>query len=83
MDNINKEEILKVINKISQMGEINITHVALIVNTQDQVKMLRENLSKEILSYVHMWCADGRLESDDKVYILPCGDKLIKFTWED
>ena len=82
MNTLEKQDIQQLKQIIDSIKTVKHTHVALMVNTQDQVKMLQENLSKEILPYVHMWCADGRLESDDKIYILPCKDKPIKIIYE-
>lgn len=82
MSTLEKQNIQQLEQIINSVKVMNNTHVAVMVNTQDQVKMFQENLSKEILPYVHMWCADGRLESDDKIYILPCGDRPIKFIYE-
>ena len=82
MSTLEKQNIQQLEQIIDSIKTVEHAHVALMVNTQDQVKMFRKILSKEILPYVHILCANGRLESDDKVYILPCEDKPIKIIYE-
>jgi hypothetical protein len=50
--------------------------VVLIANTEEQAKMF-----KELLPGIKVICAYGRLESDDKVYIMPCDEKPIKIIY--
>ncbi len=82
MNTLEKQDIQQLKQIIDSVKTVNYTHIVLMVNTKEQVKMFQENLPKEAPPYVHMLCADGRLESDEKVYILPCGEKPIKFIWE-
>lgn len=49
----------------------------LMVNTKEQVKMF-----EELLPGIKVVNANGRLESDDKIYIIPCEEKPIKIIYE-
>ena len=62
---------------IDEVKTVNHTDAILIANTGEQAKMF-----ERMLPGVKVLCANGHLGSDDKVYILPCEEKPIKFTWE-
>lgn len=70
----NKQNIQELIDQVKAVSG---TDVMLIANTEEQTKMFKEKLPG-----IKVINANGRLESDEKVYILPCGEKPIKFIWE-
>ena len=78
MNTLEKQDIQQLKQVIASVKASNGNNIMLIANTEEQVKMF-----EELLPGIEILCMNGRLESDDKVYILPCKYKPIKFTWED
>ena len=77
MITLKKQYIQQLEQIIDSVKAANNTDIMLIANTEEQVKMF-----EELLPGIEIICMNGRLETDDKVYILPCGDKPIKFIYE-
>lgn len=68
------QQLKQVIDSVKAANE---NDIMLIVNTEEQVKMF-----EELLPGVNTLCANGHLESDDKVYIVPCEERPIKIIYD-
>ena len=77
MSTLEKQDIQQLKQVIDSVKTASNTNLMLVVDTEEQVKMF-----EELLPGIDILCMNGRLETDDKVYILPCGDKPIKFIYE-
>lgn len=77
MITLKKQYIQQLEQIIDSVKAANNTDIMLIANTEEQVKMF-----EELLPGIEIICMNGRLETDDKVYILPCKDKPIKIIYE-
>lgn len=77
MNTLEKQDIQQLKQIIDSVKTLNENNIILMVNTEKQVKMF-----KELLPGIKVINANGRLESDDNVYIIPCEEKPIKFIYE-
>lgn len=78
MNTLEKQDIQQLEQIIDSVKAASNHDIVLIVNNEKQA-----NMFKELLPGYKIICAYGRLENDDKVYMLPIDEiKPIKFCYE-